>query len=1407
MSTFNIGDLVKRDQQAEFRNDVQLSSYEDAERNRSLVCSYLFTSTAPQGTVSSTNILFNAIEAYLNERLENRFVVIANFGHGKSHLALALANYFGKPFQSPEVQTILEKINKAFSNSSNALRYKEFKENRGEFLVVRIRGDVTGSLREQFFTSLEKALGEHELPVHHLPGWYAKAESYLTILQGDNRKKADQFLEQFELDVPMLTQEVKQKRDRAYDIFGNLFAHIDEQGFKPDMGGELSIAQAIRWAVKEFCGEGKPLGGMVIIFDEFSLYVNNYAKRSAAGELQDMLNGVSDNQGKVVFLAFAQQDPITTAQNVLAGGSANQRDSLLKELTRIPKKFILHSLMESVIDSYLEQPTDKWQRFAQDSAVSIPLAAATNTAYEQFRDRYEKLGWSSIQKFEEKVTKGCFPLHPITTAMLCSMQFQQSVTGSGTPRNILGFILEKLDELQDKPALVGTRINWILPIYLVDYFGERLPIERYQAYQNAVQRIKIDDENAEFSPEDQADIIKALLLQEIAGLRTRDEDQIDLIASMVGMPPSDTKKCLRFLSDAKVIAWGQIGRKAYSLWSISFNPYKLDQILDRKSGNVALAWQDLVKFSQDQLKATPVSIPWGHPQDWQALEFVIDVENFNPKSLRDLAKRFDTDSRGNIQDGDRGCVIWLLARNEDDVAKFGQDAPKVLDEAFPGSDPLPVVLMLPSHANNDLLEALHRKKILEQFNQTEKEDAGQDVYRTRLDQEIINVDIAVMALRGGENYRDVTRWPTHYVAPGPYRKHIQELGQINLIKLLEECYRVAYPYSPIEFFPQYSVAARNFRTTVKTVSIDMLHNDSSSLSGTARASSSAQDLINLIRQKWQLLTPDNRVKESEQSRIAKAWELLEQTFPASGPDNLVKQVFLTLLNPPYGYDYNTVTLLFCIWYGYNMHDLEARVRGGSLITTMDIDKWLQAGPKDFINSLCVEDVTLSRRDATKVTKAVKQILSKVKTGGFRKAEAGDAIAELRGFADNDRNDAALIAEARKSIGEIETGLQRYQEYEDQAKKIIAGLNQEKNIRALFGLLQTVSNLTESTLVLPDSPSVSDLRNGLMTWLENVVDEQCAGLENLRDISHLKYNRSQLEELKAGLAKAGLSDLVKQVDLSMQALDRKGDELKDKAQELNIQSTIRAMKPSGLIMDLYAHRESLRGFSGVSGETLKLRDQQLVVIEGEISKLETFAENVENELDSAVGIEGFEKFRERLQHLEWRFEGTPNQKVIEKVSARVLELRQFYDEVIQLSKRRVDTPEEVRETKRLLNSLGRNYLTVVGDEQRLLIEKVQSNLDEIVRKQESSAIGWLEEKEAQITTGKNLPQLRSLLEHPPSFIPDKEKKRIDALIKQVDHRLDENVIEQIASYFLRIKDKKIRKSCLARLEELMEEKAE
>ena len=117
-------------------------------------------------------------------------------------------------------------------------------------------------------------------------------------------------------------------------------------------------------------------------------------------------------------------------------------------------------------------------------------------------------------------------------------------------------------------------------------------MDRYRAYQQALERISVNGDDNAFSVEDRADALKAILLQEVAGLKARDEDQIELISSMIGMPPSETKKCLRSLSEAKIIAWNLDGRKSYSLWASSLDPFKVEQILERKVKNVTIAHKD-----------------------------------------------------------------------------------------------------------------------------------------------------------------------------------------------------------------------------------------------------------------------------------------------------------------------------------------------------------------------------------------------------------------------------------------------------------------------------------------------------------------------------------------------------------------------------------------------------------------------------------------------------------------------------------------------------------------------------------------------------------------------------------------------------------------------------------------------
>ena len=132
-----------------------------------------------------------------------------------------------------------------------------------------------------------------------IPFWYHNAEQWLNGLRGDDRQKAETFLAAQYTDLPSLLAGLR--RQGAYDQVRELAKHVT--GVYPDFGREISLEDLVVWAVDEVC-KPKRLGGLLVLFDEFSLFLQKYVALSSAGKLQELLNGVSKRQGKSVFLAL-----------------------------------------------------------------------------------------------------------------------------------------------------------------------------------------------------------------------------------------------------------------------------------------------------------------------------------------------------------------------------------------------------------------------------------------------------------------------------------------------------------------------------------------------------------------------------------------------------------------------------------------------------------------------------------------------------------------------------------------------------------------------------------------------------------------------------------------------------------------------------------------------------------------------------------------------------------------------------------------------------------------------------------------------------------------------------------------------------------------------------------------------
>ncbi len=95
----------------------------------------------------------------------------------------------------------------------------------------------------------------------------------------------------------------------------------------------------------------------------------------------------------------------------------------------------LYTLLENVLNAYLRQRPIAWEEFKADRGIDGALSRAGHIAYEAFKEHYTNtLMWAPTE-FENQITMGTFPLHPLTTALLCNLKFQDA-SGMSDPRTV-----------------------------------------------------------------------------------------------------------------------------------------------------------------------------------------------------------------------------------------------------------------------------------------------------------------------------------------------------------------------------------------------------------------------------------------------------------------------------------------------------------------------------------------------------------------------------------------------------------------------------------------------------------------------------------------------------------------------------------------------------------------------------------------------------------------------------------------------------------------------------------------------------------------------------------------------------------------------------------------------------------
>lgn len=1358
-----IRDVVTPNPRAVFANDVQLSWYPFDERNLPLVQAYMFADKAPQGPISSCELLEKLYRSFLwvgDQGDDNRHVLIATYGRGKTHLALALANLFGKRGDSPEVLAALANFEHS-AGAARAQNLRDFKAGRPPQLVIRLRGDQPQGLHQQFLVGLERALAEHPhgLP-STLPFWHQSALDFLKRLDPGHRARADAFLAAHTLDVAQLEKQVGQRIPDAHDL--SVRTHQALFGTIPDFGGEVSLQKAVEWAVQEFCSGDQPrAGGLFIIFDEFSAFIKRYAQSrdiSNSSSLQDLLNGVRNCPRQAVFLALTQSDPSTVARHIEKHLSQHEIDDLEKELSRLPKshRYTFHSSMETVLKAYLSQDEAALSEIMERGAAAV--VDASEDTVQLFSPRYDSQSGWGIERFEDVVTRGCFPLHPLTTALFCSTEFAETESA----RTVLNFVLTELQRKLDEPVLMGDRPNWIYPVSLVDWFGEMLGGAAegtgktvYADYQQALTQL-----GGDITPL-QAGVLKAVLLFQTGRLKLGSLRFERVVHHMTGFPLPDCRATLEDLVTRGLLRQDS-GR--YTFWPAGAGAaFHVEQLLKRELVGMQLDWTLLSKLNQETgalARLRPIEVDMkgrANALDWAAPEKLLTREFFTAKQLRTLAPEFRLDLRNGLQDGVRGCVIWLVAESDEDLKFFHANADSILAEAF-GSDPIPVVLAIPTSPRPQLRINLLRELILQNLDIGRKKDLGVEACSS----------VQQRASKAVEEDLGELRRSAEYIVPNPLRAIVQRHdAQQDLHRTLEYCYQWAYRKKPESFLTQYQMDKRPIRIAVSLLSKLLAGNSVAKNESLIKASPVATDLVSRIllvggSGNWGLLTHTREIQEPASSHVKHAWDYLEAAFAPGKPAVPVKDVLLPLLNAPYGYDYNQLSLLFCAWCGFHGHELDIRSGSGNTdilecFSNLDV-------PRNFINRVCaIDQVRISRIDRASAEKEIEALIQQSRQERLTVKQANEARRRLEEYANEERNNPKLrkgasdAAEALKSALAVATayatGVEQFQNAFQAATTVE---------RLLPPLYNQISNLPRLARVRDDSwPTSAELTRQVDEAVAKTLEGECKRLEELKHLTEYTFQEQKLRNLSNRLEKHGITKGATRVAAALERLQANRKKLEAAQRDSEIRGELRLMHADRGLAELRKSLERLAGFEPEAESTRTDVEKRRKEIETAVSRTTAWVTGLTAEIEAVKTPNQARELAARIQRRHQELHDTPEQAIVDQALERVTQLEHAFRELDTLQKRELTSRAAAEQVLELIRNERDTAALHLGEQQKPLYDAATSTVQARLGKLEAEALRWLEDLENAAASLSAI-KLLARLEQVPPFLPAAAYDRLGSL---------------------------------------------
>lgn len=732
MLTCQIKDILSFRYDLYFDGAVQADWFYDPKKAAKVASSYVFhgpkthaveKNQAGMNLIDTASFALKIAQKYGNtENGSPITLTIAGYGEGKSHLVVALSDLFSGEAYEPDVhKTILENIARA--DEDVAKEIKPLVKNRR--IVLTLNGMRDFNLHYELLRTAEKTLSLYDSDVDILKTLNKAKETAVNFLHHSYSVLEDRFVSTAiakglhvnndELKNYLINNIDSQNDPTAFDIVNDIYTEFNGHPIRLDEG--VSASSVLDTLLQECCGLHGDYDGIVILFDEFGRYLEYVAANpTAAGDsaLQQIFESVQNAEGDIQFVGFIQSDIKTYLQRVDKSSNisryidrydAGEKVYLSSNLETIFANLLEHKssdLFDRYITAKLDDNSDRWELLYNNINEWLPVRGI----------------WKNWNEFEDIIIKKIYPLHPLSTYLLCNL------TSWLQSRSSLTLLNEKIKAIENNEITEESDPPLIYPVELLQgaFFDELLNAEE-QGRQRSQFCILLNDILRKFSTKfsnEETDLLYANLILRICRFKFKNRDElITAMGECSSLNAEQTKKALETLE------------VEYAVLSYDDRLCCFDFIADSVGANEFRSFvrSSLARkaFSPDFLKlndiqeiadvVNPAETDFGskhgiQTREWAFKQRIGYVGEFNKSTINDQVKEALGNTLPNIE---KGQLTWLYVSKETNSSEIDE-----ICRCLPEKETAPIVVFILDDAENKLRDAILEYRVLADMNEADR---------------------------------------------------------------------------------------------------------------------------------------------------------------------------------------------------------------------------------------------------------------------------------------------------------------------------------------------------------------------------------------------------------------------------------------------------------------------------------------------------------------------------------------------------------------------------------------------------------------------------------------------------------------------------------------------------------------